>query len=112
VAERFLFVFGYETPGQLRANDAAGTDDEDSAAVFIEADGPEAAEQWGHQIAEAFFAWLHRDPNASWRALQYANWIERDPSAAYDPESLVAIPTVSCGQYPDWDAVLGRNRKD
>ena len=32
----FLYIFGYMTPEQAKANTAHGWDDEDSEAVFIE----------------------------------------------------------------------------
>ena len=107
LAERRLFVFGYETPKQMAANEANGWDDEDSAALFIDADDVRTAEQWGQAVAQAFFAWLHGDSNASWRDRRYASWIEPDPWSSYDAAQLAAIPKVSCGEYPDWQSLMG-----
>jgi hypothetical protein len=104
---RFLYVFGYETPGQARANTAHGWDDEDSRALFIEAPSSEEALSWGRQVSEAFVAHLYGDAPVSWLADGYAHWIELEPSKVYEADHLAAMPTVRPGEYPNWQALLG-----
>jgi hypothetical protein len=41
---RYLFVFGYETPDQFGYNNECGTDDEDSLAFFLDAEDESAAD--------------------------------------------------------------------
>ena len=93
----------------MRLNAANGWDDEDSRAIYIQAGGVEAAERWGHQIAEAFFAWLHGDATLSWRARGYASWIERDPAGSFEGAALAALPQVADGEFPEWKVLLGRD---
>lgn len=96
----FLYVFGYETPAQMKANAAHGWDDEDSAAVFIEAESADEALEWGRQVSERFLSELHGDAGISWNALGYAHWIEDDPTNRWSAEQLARVPRVRRGEFP------------
>ena len=108
VRQFFLYVFGYETPAQMEANAAHGWDDEDSAAVFIEAESAEEALEWGRQVSERFLSELHGDPSVSWDALGYAHWIEDDPSKRWSAEGLSQVPRVRRGEFPESGCLRGR----
>lgn len=100
---RFLYVFGYETPAQLRNNAAHRWDDEDSQALFIEAESEDEALRWGREVSERFMSQLHGDAGVSWTAIGYAHWIETDPATRdWKPEDLAKLPTVRRGEYPSW----------
>jgi hypothetical protein len=101
---RFLYVFGYETPAQLRANAANGWDDEDSEALFIEAESEDEALKWGREVSERFMRQLHGDSSVSWTALGYAHWIEADPAGrGWRAEDVARLPVVRSGEFPAWD---------
>ena len=78
----FLYVFGFETPAQSRANHAHGWDDEDSRAVFIEADSAELALEWGRRISERFIRDLYRTDGAGGWSGSYAHWIAEHPKTS------------------------------
>lgn len=101
---RYLYVFGYQTPGQMaREMTNEWQDDQDSAALFIEASSSQEALEWGCQISEAFVKRLHQDDKFSWKALEYPHWIEDVPSSRFSADALATVATVSVGQFPDWD---------
>lgn len=97
----FLYVFGYWTPEQRRQNEQHGWDDEDSAAVLIDAETGEQALEWGRSVAEEFIRRLYDDPAFSWKAGGFADSLDGSPSLS--PDALVGIPRVRSGEYPDWD---------
>ncbi|MGH7322575.1 MAG: hypothetical protein ACRELA_23535 [Candidatus Rokuibacteriota bacterium] len=109
---RYLYVFGYETPRQLEHNASSAADDEDSAAIFIEAPSLEAALAWGRAISEQFFILLHDDPSLSWTEFGYAHWIEEEPEARFGAEALATVPTVRMGEYPDWITMGLKDHRD
>jgi hypothetical protein len=80
---KYLFCFGYETPDQYENNRLHGWDDEDSHAVWIEADTKEDAMAEGLRFARDFiekqFAYAHRQMPFEWCDNLYASWIEDDP---------------------------------
>ena len=96
--ETYLFVFGYEAPDEWAANRRAGTDDESSFAVWIEADDIEVAERRGRSFAEEWVASLFDDAAVEdfpgWSASGYASWIEADPTRRWSAPELQAIPTL------------------
>lgn len=96
----FLFCFGYETPGQTRANDSHGWDDENTQAVFIKASSMEEAISWGFEIAERFVDELYRAAHRSfsWKAGEYAWWIETDPEVIARARGSCAH--VVAGEFP------------
>jgi hypothetical protein len=96
----FLYVFGYETPEQAKANTAHGWDDEDSEAVFIEAESVGAALDWGRQISEQFIRQLYGIDDASWWRTSFAHWIVERPESEFTPEALSTIPHVPHGRHP------------
>ncbi len=110
---KYLFVFGYETPPQKRNNATHGWDDEDSMAVFIEAPSEQQALERGHLIAKNFVgALFDRDfstgltQDTNWDENAFAVWIDNDYAKNYSSEQLRAIPTVEYGEYPDIAAMI------
>jgi hypothetical protein len=79
----FLFVFGYESPDDWRANQEFGTDAESSSAVWVSAVNEEAALGAGRSYAERWVHSLFREAGIQgypgWRASDYAHWIEHEP---------------------------------
>jgi hypothetical protein len=100
---RYLFRLGYESPEDLRVNEAHNSDFESSSAVWIEASDEAAALEWGQQIAEAFVARLFQDagePEYSWKQTGFAFWIEQEA-----PEAWSTLPSTVAGKMPDFDAL-------
>jgi hypothetical protein len=93
---RFLYTFGFETPGQLARNEANGWDDEASRSVVIVAESGEQARLWGRAVAEEFLKALLRRDDVSWGAGRYADGIE--PVA---DSSCPEIPVIAVGEMPD-----------
>jgi hypothetical protein len=89
--KRFLFVFGYESPEDARAN-AGGDDAESSNAVWVEASSEEEAMEKGRAYAETFVAIRHAKAGAtkipSWRAGNFAHWIARRPLDEFSGQAL------------------------
>ena len=99
----FLYRFGYESPRQLRNNDAHGWDDEDSQWLVIEADTEADALAWGHEVSERFLRLLFHDNTVSWRSRGYASTIESKGVASSD------IQTVHVGHEPTFELWLSRH---
>src|SRR5262245_51172950 len=100
----FLFVFGFETPGEHARNNANGWDDESSWAVWISAASPDAALAWGRQIAEEFMRQLSLQSGVaprSWITDDFAHSISADDSEMLKARTDDTIPTVADGQMPD-----------
>lgn len=104
--QRFLFRFGYCTPGQWKANQAHGWDDESSSAFFVQADDEETALSWSCEVAERFvrsqFEKAGWTDIPSWKKAQFAFWIEAEPALTFSPESLGRLPKVTVNQMPDF----------
>jgi hypothetical protein len=105
----FIYGFGFETPSQRARNEANGWDDEDSAALVIDADSSQEALEWGRTVAEAFFKWLCDDPAVSWLAGQYADYLETETQSRWTSEQRRSLVTVAVGQMPD-PAMLSAHR--
>lgn len=104
--KNFLFRFGFCTPLQWCQNQTNGWDDESSAAIFINAQTKELAENWGREIAEVFCERLFRlsswpDAIPSWKAANFAHWIEED-LANLPSDYIQTIPLVPYGDFPDF----------
>ena len=100
---QFLYVFGYCTPFQERNNARSlYWNDEDSRAVWIEADSAELALDWGREISERFVRKLFADPSMSWKEREFAHWIEQEALVRWTAESLASVPMVRSGEYPVW----------
>lgn len=98
----YLYIFGYETPKQAKANAAHGWDDENSEAVFIEAESAEAALDWGRQISERFIRQIYGCEDAGWWRTSFAHGIAERPESEFSPDALSSIPHVRCGEYPSF----------
>ncbi len=104
---KYLYIFGYETPRQRENNAAHEWDDEDSAAVFIEAETERQALEWGYSVSKEFVKALFDGGDAPWDASRFAAWVDSDYAQNYSPAQLATILTVRCGDYPDIDKMLG-----
>jgi hypothetical protein len=100
---QYLYMFGYCTPGQIEAFDKHGYDDEDSEAVFIEAQSEPDALAWGCEISREFIQRLYGGSGLTWRHTDYANWIESAPTSRFTPEQLSLLPVVRVGEHPALD---------
>jgi hypothetical protein len=101
---RHLYVFGYQTPRQTEHSSPGASDDEESAAVFIDAPSRSDALAWGREVSDAFIRRLYNDEQISWKAFNYAHWIEDLPSSRFTAADLAGVLTVSVGTYPDWSS--------
>ena len=103
----FLFMFGFETPTQHRSSTAAGRDDEDSRAVFIESSDAVEALGWGREIAERFVRQLWARAGAgeySWKSGQFAHWVETRADELARAETQ-GVPHVKVGEHFDHDVI-------
>ncbi len=101
----YAFFFGYETPRQLKNNDAHGWDDDDSLTIVIEARSEQQAFEWGRRLADSFCSQLHGD-RFSWTQSGYAHCIRYD----FTREQLanLEIKRVQVGEFPDFSQTLAR----
>lgn len=107
--EKFLYIFGYETPGLAIANKQMGTDFEDSMAFFIVAQNKEKAFEWGEKLADEYMKVMFNDTFATRESHGSASYIQDDYTEHYSEESLKQIQVVHCGEYPDIKSlVMGR----
>jgi hypothetical protein len=103
---QYLYIFGFNTPEQIKGFEKHGWDDEDSGAVFIEAVSEQEALTWGREISQEFVRRLYGDRGLIWRHADYAHWIETDPASRFSPEALRRLQVVQVGEHP----ALDRNR--
>ena len=96
----YYYVFGFETPEQAKANKLHGWDDEDSRAVFVLANNPEEALNWGREISEHYIKWLDSS-SVSWKLQTFASWIDNE-FEVNDPQ-LESRNIVSVGEIPDFN---------
>ncbi|MBC7770146.1 MAG: hypothetical protein H7124_15285 [Phycisphaerales bacterium] len=105
----FLFMFGFESPGEHVRNERNGWDDESSWAVWIAAASSDAALTWGRQIAEDFVRQLFVRAGVaprSWMTDDFAHWISAEESELQRARLEDSIPTVADGQMPDLSSAL------
>ena len=98
----YCYFFAYETPEQLLANAQHGWDDENCQMVQVLATNEVEALSWGKEIAEAFYANLHKHPNHSWRSRGYADGIDNSPLVRATDDATSDIPIVHVGEHPSW----------
>jgi hypothetical protein len=98
---RYLYIFGYETPGEAERNRRLGCDDESSCALVIEASSPDEALDWGRQVAEEFYRRLYRDDQTSWARARFA-----DQVSLHDGVDVSGIEVVPVGVHPDYSRLL------
>lgn len=99
---KYLYRFGYSTPDQWASNEAHGWDDEFSEALYIIANSPDAALDWGREISEEFVRQLFvakgwRGEIPSWKKANFAHWIDQSPDAAG-----LNVPTIKAGEFPEF----------
>jgi hypothetical protein len=94
----FLFVFGYESPDDWRANQNFGTAAESSSAVWVSAANEEAALSAGRSYAERWVQDLFREKGVEgypgWCACDYAHWIEREPLKRFSGLALDLLERI------------------
>ena len=106
---RYLFIFGYETPEQFEYNSDCGTDNEDSIAFFLEAPDESTALRRGREIAAQFARRLFSSVGieSPWSADNYANWIEHRPLDRFSGLALDTLDVVGVNETPDYDEWIG-----
>ena len=102
---RFVYGFGFETSAQRANNEASGWDDEDSAALLIEAESDEEAREWGRAVADAFVKWLYESPDESWANAGYADYVEEETVSRWTRDDLRNLQTVAVGQMSDLTSI-------
>ena len=98
---KYLYIFGYETPTQRENNVTYEWDDEDSAALFIMAETAQQALEWGRAVSKRYVGVLFNGRAESWDENRFAAWVDHDYTANFSPDQLKAVPTVKYGEYPD-----------
>lgn len=93
--ERYLYVFGFESPEERESNRTEGTDYESSRVVFILAESRQAALTRGQRFARAFVNGLFAGDCESWARENFANWIDDSPDPTWD---LSGVPEIISGQ--------------
>ena len=95
--KQFLFVFGYESPADARANQGGG-EAESSNAVWVEASSEPEALAKGRAFAEKFVASRYADAKAaqipSWRAGNFAHWISHRPLDEFSGQALDLLDRI------------------
>ena len=106
---RYLFIFGYETPEQFKYNSECGTDDEDSIAFFLDAPDEGAAINRGREIAAEFAQRLFAvaGMESPWSPDNYANWIEHRPLDRFSGLALETLDVVEPNETPNYDDWIG-----
>ena len=126
--EKFLYIFGYETPGLVVTNERLHTDFEDSMAFFIITETKEQALEWGNKLAEKYLEALYAKTDIPLEKKTKEDWchgiIDEDgPFSAWSDEYIKKHPEeyalavekvnkisiVKVGEYSDM-ATLVRER--
>jgi hypothetical protein len=100
---KYLYIFSYQTPEQMETARKQGYTDEASEAVFIEAESPERALDWGREISEEFVRRRFGSQGVSWKSSNFAHWVETQPQQEYPAAILACLPVVACGSFPELD---------
>lgn len=93
----FLYIFGYEDPFELVANEESGSDFESSKGIWIKAESEKEALEAGQLYAENFVKTLFENDGqaySGWRPENYANWIEHTPLLQFSGLALESLPRV------------------
>ena len=101
-SKEFLFIFGFEDPIEFEGNKENETDFESSRAIWILAQNPNEALQWGKIFAEKYVSEIFAEAGVtgySWGDSKFAYWIEEHPESIADVSTLERIPKVRVGHY-------------
>ena len=94
--QRFLFVFGFESPVEFECNLGGDTDFESSEAVWVVASTLEEAFESGRLYAEEKVATLYcecGDPGyPGWSEAGYEHWILDNPAEEFPPRIAETFP--------------------
>lgn len=97
----YLVGIGFHEPEPLMQwNRGLIEDYECSTGLFVGADTPEAAIQWGERVAEALLRHLNNDENLNWKEFGYCCWIENSPSSSGWRHCLDFFQHVRVGEMP------------
>jgi hypothetical protein len=99
--KEYLYIFGYEDPGDRKSNMENGTDYEGSRMIRILASSEEEALLWGNEIAERYVQYLFGDMKISWKADRFASWIENSPDVE-EKGLWDTLQVVGYGEFPDF----------
>jgi hypothetical protein len=95
---RFLFVFGYESPEERHSNEKHGTDFESSNAVWVRAASEEEAMLKGREFANEFVAKRYREERArgasQWSEQKFACWISKNPAVEFEGADLESLDEI------------------
>ncbi len=101
----FLYVFGYESNEDARANARANGDTESTGVFRILAETEEAAAEWGSELAQWYLCQLRGNKSFSWKEQGFSAWIEKKPD-----ENLTrfaeSLPLVRVGDYPAFERIV------
>ncbi len=95
---RFLFIFGYESPVERDSNQQHGTDFESSKAVWISAANEEEAMSKGRFYANDFVATIYRDEKkpdeVTWSEAGFAYWISKKSAEDFPGADLTTLNEI------------------
>jgi len=99
---KYLYIFGYQTPEQMGLAAEDRNAEESSEAIFIEAESAEQALAWGREISEKYVRQLFGNQPVDWKSMNFAHWVESEPLKEYPVSILEKLNVVACGDYPDF----------
>ncbi len=94
---RFLFIFGYESPVERLSNKRHGTDFESSEAVWIAATSESEAMSKGRAYAKGFVAGAYREAKSSNKVSWdegFAHWISKKPEEEFPESDLTSLNEI------------------
>ena len=95
---RFVFMFGYESPIEHETNIRSGTDFESSEAVWVRAISEREAMQRGRVYATAFVAQQFAQAGVTdfvgWAEGNFSHWVEREPENRFSASELEAMNEI------------------
>lgn len=89
---KYLYSFGYVTPGRPK-----GTDFEDSRSFFVVAEGREKALEWGKHLSDAYVNSIRQETEDP-RVVKGAEWVESEEELREGKTDYSNIPVVRYGE--------------
>lgn len=100
--KKFLFVYKYKAPAELKANVETGSDSEAFQAVWVGAECEQDALKAGRGHAEQYVAALFEAAGETafegWAAGNYAHWIEQNPLEAFSGLALEMFDEITAAK--------------
>lgn len=100
---KFLYLFGYQTPGEQFYEKTAQQDSQTTMAFWIEADSKKQAEDWGGKVAEAYVKTLYSNQQPKYCSISLTPWhkgLISNPNE-WNDEQLKDVITIPLGTMPD-----------